>query len=488
MHVLEVVPPVDHARVEGEVPAVLAGQRLVQGEHPIVGVDDLDLDVRAVQVGVAPDEVQAASFPVNATDQFADAIRTGQPRDQTLGRVEQLLPGPELAFDLSSPGKPPLRDADLASASLGKRMPLEVRADVLIELHVGQGVPGTRGDVVVRGAAFRFRWVRRHRQHRVYHEVDGDQVDDAFRETGELGNGTAPVGQDDRLRHLEALDPPGVGMPEGALDDRWANDRQGEPVLCGQLLRGALAERLRERVHVRPPQGLSPGSSVLHEAGVHPLPSVLLGCRRHGDRPGPAVLDARLVDESVEHLGLARGVLDLSPGRRGGLGLGPPVDPMLEGGLGHHALGHPGHVGGRDVHEMRPAATRRHGLVHVGGPKQVDGEGLVDRWVEGHGGRAVEDEVEVGRKIRNAFRHVPFQDRDGLAQQPLQAVRPDAFSQLAEAVAGQDLLDPGDRWTAVASANEERDARVWELGEESFEEGGLEESGDAGDEDVLARQ
>src|SRR5207244_13542202 len=119
---------------------------------------------------------------------------------------------------------------------------------------------------------------------------------------------------------------------------------------------------------------------------------------------------------------------------------------------------------------------------------QGGGEGPVDRWGEADGGGAGNEQVEGGRKDRNPFRHGPFQDRDALAQQPLQRVRPDAFSQLAEAVACQDLLDPGDRWTAVASANEERDARIWELGEESFEEGGPEESGDAGDEDVLARQ
>src|SRR5207245_805448 len=54
---LDVVAPVDDGRVEREVLPVPFGQRSVQVQRSVVGVDDLGLRVGAVQVGVAADEL-----------------------------------------------------------------------------------------------------------------------------------------------------------------------------------------------------------------------------------------------------------------------------------------------------------------------------------------------------------------------------------------------------------------------------------------------
>ena len=51
-------------------------------------------------------------------------------------------------------------------------------------------------------------------------EVDGDDVHDALGNPGELAEQAPGVGDDDRLGHAEAADPPGAGLGERGLDDR----------------------------------------------------------------------------------------------------------------------------------------------------------------------------------------------------------------------------------------------------------------------------
>ena len=275
-------------------------------------------------------------------------------------------------------------------------------------------------------------------------------------------------------------------MGQGALDDRRPHDGKGHPARRGQFLGGSFPQGLGERVHVGPPHGLGPGPAVLDQPLLHPLPPVLLGGRGHRDRPGSPMLRPGLVHESVEHLGLARRVFDVRSGRHGRARLGSPIDAVLEGGFGHHALGHPCHVGGGDVQQVRAAARGRNGLVQPGRSQHVDLEGMVDRRVEGHGGRAVEDGIEVAGEGRKVLGHVALHHRDPLGHDGSDRLVPQALSQRAEAVAGQQFLDPSRRGAPVPAAYQNRDQGCGEFRQQSFEQRSSEESGHTRQEDVPA--
>ncbi len=94
----------------------------------------------------------------------------------------------------------------------------------------------------------------RDREDHVDDEVDGDDVERAVGQPEELGQLAATVGEDERVGDLEAVDPAGVGVPQRALDDRGAHDRQPVSVARPELLCGALGERLGERVDVGQPR------------------------------------------------------------------------------------------------------------------------------------------------------------------------------------------------------------------------------------------
>jgi hypothetical protein len=77
--------------------------------------------------------------------------------------------------------------------------------------------------------------VREHRDDRRDDLVDRDDVDDRVRGRRELRQLAAAVGQDQRLGHLEALDPADVRPLEGGLDDARPDDR-GAVVVAGAPL------------------------------------------------------------------------------------------------------------------------------------------------------------------------------------------------------------------------------------------------------------
>ena len=85
-------------------------------------------------------------------------------------------------------------------------MRLEVLAHPLVQLVVAQRVARPRGHVEVGGLRRRWR-VRGDGQHRVHDHVDRDDVDDALGDAGELGDLTQAVRADDRVGHLEPVDP-----------------------------------------------------------------------------------------------------------------------------------------------------------------------------------------------------------------------------------------------------------------------------------------
>src|SRR3972149_7834257 len=106
-------------------------------------------------------------------------------------------------------------------------MRAEVLANERVQLVILERVPVARGGVGVRGR-LRQRWVPRDGQHRVYHEIDRDDVNDALGDAGELGDVALAVGEDDRLGHLETLDPAGPRVHEGPLEDRGAKEPERE--------------------------------------------------------------------------------------------------------------------------------------------------------------------------------------------------------------------------------------------------------------------
>jgi hypothetical protein len=323
-----------------------------------------------------------------------------------------------------------------------------------------------------------------HGKHGVHHQVHRDDVRDAFRDPGKFRDRAAAEGEDDRFGHLEAVDPSGIGMLERALDDRRAHDRQRQAGFGRDLLGGPFAQRLGERVHVRPAQGLRPGSSVLNEALVHPILAPFLGCRRDRHRAGPFVLGPGLRHEPVKHLGLARGFLDGRSGTEGGVGFGPPVHTMGQRLLGDDALLRPRHVRRRHVHQVRPAAAPGNRFVEPHRAQDVRSEGLIDWRIERDRRRAVKHHAQVGREVGDVVRNVTLDDRDSVLDCLLQTIQTVPLAKRPERGATEHLLDAGPSGASEPWAHQDRDRRIGEIGKEAFEQGGAEKSRDAGDEDT----
>ena len=327
-----------------------------------------------------------------------------------------------------------------------------------------------------------------HGQHRVHHQVHRNDVHDALGEPRELGDRAPPVGQDDRLRHLEALDPPRIRVRESAFDDRRTHDRQRHTMGCRELLGGPLGQRLGERVDVRPAERLGAGPAVLDQSPIDPGRAPLLRVRRHDAGARPGVLGAGLLQEAVQQLGPAGRVLGQPAGGHGRLGLGLPVDPMGQRPFVNDPLGDPGDVRRRDVDQVRAASTGQYGFVQPAGPQHVDLERMVDRRVEGDGRRAVEDQVEVPGQLREVAGHVALEDRDPFRQDGVEAFLADPAPELAEGIARHDLPDPGLGGAPVPAPDQHDHPRVREVRAQPLQQGGAQEAGDAGDQDVAARQ
>ena len=183
------------------------------------------------------------------------------PRARSASRCARLALG-EQPLGLVRAGEAPVGQRHRAALAEVERVLLEVLADQLVQPPEGQRVARAGRDVEVLRPA-RLRVGRAHRDQRVDHVVDRHDVDDRVRRRGQVGQLAAAVGQDDRLGHLEALDPARVRPDQRGLDD--ADGRTmltgiaGAPgastdVPAGELLDDPLAHRLGERVDVRPAQ------------------------------------------------------------------------------------------------------------------------------------------------------------------------------------------------------------------------------------------
>ena len=242
----------------------------------------------------------------------------------------------------------------------------------------------------------------------------------------ELGELAAAVGQDQRLGHLEALDPADVRPLEGGLDDARPDDRGATLAagVGGPALDDPLAHRLGERVAVGPAEAAGPLGADPDQLVLDPLLARGLGGAGGGEQAGPAVLLLGLLALLGQQLGAARAVLDRlalaqAPGE-----LGLEVDVVLDRRLGDAAAAAAGDVRRGDVHVVDVPAARRARLVDPGeqlaDADHVGGEALVDRRVERDVAGAVHDGVDVGRQRRDVGQ-VALDDRDPGGHQRLDA-------------------------------------------------------------------
>ncbi len=263
-----------------------------------------------------------------------------------------------------------------------------------------QGVP-VAGGHVVHGAVAGLGALGRHRQDGGHHHVDGDHVDDALGDTGELLQQAPAVGDDDGLGHPEAPDPARRRLGQGRLDDRRPHDGDGHVTLL--LRHRPLGEGLGIGVGVGPAQRLGPRPTGLHQAVGHPLLAQLLGLGGQQRWPRRAQLGPRLLGEAGQQVGAAALGVGVGAGPAGGVDLGPPVQVGAERGLGERRLGRqapaaPGHVGGRHGDDVGRGIDAGHRRQHPQRAEQVDLNGRVERRVEADPCRRVDDRRARGEQ------------------------------------------------------------------------------------------
>ena len=279
---VQVVPPVEGRRVEGEDLSLGRGQRLPDVHQVLRLIDAVDVRVDAVELEDLEGAVQPDPALVEVVRDARHVGAGGKPLDDPLGDVDRSFHrlGPPL--DLVLRWERPFRRPDRLAVAVAQGMDLEVLPAEVDHGPQPERVPVAGGRVVDAVLARPGRR-RRHRQNRVDDEVGRDQVEHRVGQAGEVGQHPAGEGQDDRLRHSEALQPAGEGLGQGALDDRRPQD--AERHLPMQLDDRALCHRLGERVDVR--EAHSPGvdAAPLDEPVLDPLLAQPLDGARHRRRP-----------------------------------------------------------------------------------------------------------------------------------------------------------------------------------------------------------
>ena len=200
---------------------------------------------------------------------------------------------------------------------------------------------------------------------------------------GNSGICPEPVRADDRVGHLEAVDPPRRRVQERGLDDRRPDDRERQLLLGGELLHRALAHRLRERVDVRPSEGPSALPPVLDEPlrSSTPCGAARRRPRRSWGRRASAPSRAssrkrsrssgfRDAASTSRRAHIARSASSRQSTRWSSVRSG--ITPFCT----------PGHVRGRDVDERGSRSSGEHAAVEVHRAEQVRLEALVDGRVE----------------------------------------------------------------------------------------------------------
>ena len=195
---------------------------------------------------------------------------------------------------------------------------------------------------------------------RIDHQVAGHDVQHRVRRGRELRQLAAAVRQDQRLGHLEALDPARVGMQPGRLDDGRPDDRDGD--LGPHLDHDPLPQRLGEGIDVGPAERPGAFGAGLDQLGLHPFQPAPLGVGGGGQISGLPVLPLGLLAQRGQPFRRTGLGLEQVAHPQTGLGLHPVVDGVLVRGLRDRSAAAAGGVRGGDVHVVRdlgPGACRR---------------------------------------------------------------------------------------------------------------------------------
>ena len=305
---------------------------------------------------------------------------------------------------------------------------------MLVDAAEGQGVPGPGGAVVVLGPPHLGRGGA-HRDDGVDDVVAGNDVDDRIGRGGKFRQLPLAVGQDDRVRHLEPLDPAGMWVPQRRLDDGRTHD--GHPHVPAVIRDHGLPHRLGEGVDIGPSERARPLGTCGDEFLLDPFDATAFGVLTGRQVPGLAVQLLRLLPQEGELFrGAGPGLNHRRHGERG-LGLVGVVHVVGVGGLRDRSTPTPGRVGGGDVHVVRhplqvsllvgtgfaEAGQQRLGAEHIGPERSVD------RWVEGDVPGTVDEHVDV-----------TGQDRD-LRKVPLDHLYPGGHEVLDRSGLGDHLLE-----------------------------------------------
>ncbi len=318
--------PVDAPRVDVEVAAVGLVEA-VPDLHEIVDlVDRLALGVEAVQLDVRERSLDLHPLRLDLRGPLGLPPAERQVMQDLLAAGEHRLGASELALHAATSDELPFGGDDRLALGVVHRMLAEPAAGVVDERAVLQRVDPARCDLGDRRRLLGSE--RSHGDDRGDDEVDRDDVDRALRGAGECAEQSAGVGDDHGLGHAEAADPARLRLGERRLDDRGSHDRHRHVALhVGERL---LAERLGERVGVRPADAGGPSSPGLDELVLHPALAELFGLRREGRRPGGAELGAGLGAELDEPFGFAAGGIAVGTESPAGGDLAAPVDPDVE--------------------------------------------------------------------------------------------------------------------------------------------------------------
>ena len=330
-------------------------------------------------------------------------------------------------------------------------------------------------------------------------EVDGDDVDGALRNTGELAQQPAAVGEDHWLGHAEATDPARARLQPRRLDDRWADDAHRH--VASRVDQRLLAERLGECIGIGPADARRARPAGIDESVANPALAQLLGLGGQRRGAGGAELAAGLGAQAGELLWLPTGGLVVAAEPASSGDLGAPVEPEVERSRRNELLrcaaaAVAGHVTGRHGDEVRGDPELGEQSGDAGRPEQVDLDGRVERRVERHRRRRMDDRVArpehlaigVGQGEAIAA-DVAADRRDPSRRQLGEAIATVLLAEPVEGVVLEQLaLDALCRRRPLAVAHEQHQLTVGHGAEQALDQRRPDESGRPGDGDARSRE
>lgn len=190
----------------------------------------------------------------------------------------------------------------------------------------------------------------------------------------------------------------------------------------------------------------------------------------------------------AQHVRLAAGSVGLRAEQLGGGLLGPPVELVRVPLLGNPAGPHPGDVGGRHVHDVRPGAGGPHCLQQGQRAGHVGAKALVDRRVEADLTSAVHDHVDACGQRAERPTQLSFDDVQPAAQQRVDGRNAVASAQRGKGRLAQQVRDPGCGAVPRPAADHDRHPGVGQVCEHPLEQRLPDEAGRPRDEHVRTRQ